>query len=224
MDNTEFTLLKDSNIHMYIWNHKDINRNCQVNPFPVGSMGEKVNIIDDFFDIKDFDLIIEKIKNIQYICKCVHNHNSAIRNDIPYWRVDLSEDIFFTDYLSTIINHKLNTNYKLKRVYITSQTYEQNSNYHIDCTSSTSITICLYISSSDIIKTYNHFTHFDIEPSVNISNSGYIYIKFPNNNIMTIESNSNRLVSFPSTYYHKGEASCNDNLRICIAWKFENVL
>uniref|UniRef100_A0A6C0HBX9 Prolyl 4-hydroxylase alpha subunit Fe(2+) 2OG dioxygenase domain-containing protein n=1 Tax=viral metagenome TaxID=1070528 RepID=A0A6C0HBX9_9ZZZZ len=164
---------------------------------------QNIQIIDDFFDAPIFDEIIHKINKQQYVCKCIHNHNSDKTTDIPFWRCDLNDDLFFVEYLSTIIKTKLEENYYLKRVYLIGQTYQQNSNYHKDSNLSTSITICLYMNDIDI--------------------GGHLYIKIPNQKaIMAVEPKMNRVVIFPSIYRHKGVGIENEDLRKCIAWKFDN--
>ena len=168
---------------------------------------QNIKIIDDFFDEPIMNEIIDKINSKSMVCKCVDNHNFNLNTDIPFWKSELNDDaIYFYEYLPNIINSKLQQNYKLKRVYLIGQSYQQNSNYHVDSDTPTCITMCLYTNTNYI------------------DNAGYLYMKIPGQlSIMAIEPKINRLVIFPSIYRHKGSGMNNDDLRNCLAFKFDNV-
>jgi hypothetical protein len=125
------------------------------------------------------------------------------KKDSPYWRLELKKEELFTRYLFKIIEKKLNQTFEIERVYAVNQCYEQNSNFHIDNEHDNRVTFCYYIN-------------------VNITESGYFYLKIPKQKyIMCIESIHNRGVVFPSNYLHKGSGFNDDNSRICIAWKLK---
>lgn len=167
---------------------------------------ENIKIIDNYFDDENITKINDYVKKNLYICKCFQNHNSEYETDIPYWRKDLSEDNYFSIYLKKIImeNAKIcEDDYFFKRVYLIAQSYEQQSNYHTD--TEDGITICLYMNELTCDESLGEF-----------------YVKIPNKKeIYIIEPKYNRMVFFPANYLHKGSGFSNENLRICVTWKFE---
>lgn len=167
---------------------------------------ENIKIIDNYFDDENITKIKNYIQTQLYVCKCFNNHNSEYNNDIPYWRIELSENEYFSIYLKKIImeNEKIHQDeYNFNRVYLIAQSYEQHSNYHTD--TQNGITVCLYL---------NELTSDE--------SCGDFYVRIPNKNqIYTIEPKNNRIVIFPANYIHKGSGFSNENLRKCVTWKFE---
>jgi hypothetical protein len=172
---------------------------------------EKIIVHDHFFLESDIDKID---KTFLYINYNTNNKNKKLNKleitDIPFWRVELSENTLFNKYLKEIIEQKMNKNFNLKRVYAVAQTYEENSNYHPDEIGTNSYTFCFYLNKY-----------------INENDCGYFYIKIPNSKqILAIEPIRNRGVIFPASYIHRG-TGCNrfsDQLRICIAWKFVEII
>jgi hypothetical protein len=102
---------------------------------------------------------------------------------------------------------------KINRNYMHIQTFGQDGCYHIDDTTDTSFTICLYLTDLS-----NH----DLDNA-----KGEFLIKIPNTKqIVSIDTQCNRCVLFPSNYQHKGMAYNHlySNKRVCITWKCENAL
>lgn len=169
---------------------------------------EEVKIIDNFFSETILEKIRTHITNTDWNCQCVKDDNfTHIYGDKPYWRIELSDDKFFAEYLKNIIETYIGRHIMLKRVYIVGQTYGQDSNFHIDDNGENVFTFTFYIN--------------DIK-----SDDGSFFLKVPNNNyIINICPTMNRSIIFPGTYRHKGSGydRYNNELRICIAWKFKFV-
>ena len=98
----------------------------------------------------------------------------------------------------------MNKKFILERVYTVAQNFGQNSNFHIDDKYENKITFCYYVN-------------YSTENSL-----GDFFIKIPNKKeILSIEPTFNRGILFPSNFTHKGTAFFdNDNIRVCITWKF----
>ena len=83
------------------------------------------------------------------------------------------------------------------------QTFGQDGTFHQDDTLDNAITVCMYL---------NNVTETD----------GPLIIKVPNEiKMVAIEPIHNRLVIFPSKYFHKGMSfnRYTSGLRVCLAWK-----
>jgi hypothetical protein len=170
---------------------------------------DEIKIIDNFFSNAILDQIIDYFNTTNWKCQCVKDINVNLHNDSPYWRIQLEKEYFFNLYLKNIIQKYFNKNLIPKRIYVVGQTYGQDSNFHIDDIDTNTYTLCFYIN------TIENNDHCD---------NGIFYIKIPNKKyIINVEPIMNRAIIFPSTYTHKGSGynRFNNNLRICIAWKFK---
>ena len=173
---------------------------------------EKIKIIDNFFPQEQIDKIVEYFDKVEWLCKCNHRPNANLSVDVPFWRHELIENDFFKNELRKYIECYFNKSYHVKRVYAVGQTYEQNSNFHIDDRNKDVFTVCLYINKN-----------------IKEEDEGYFYIKVPNEkHILAINPLFNRIVFFPADYRHKGtgtngnkDTNTEDHFRICIAWKLK---
>lgn len=170
---------------------------------------ENIKIIDNF--LHDDDLYI--LNNIISSNDWKFGHESVPDDDIstPFWIMNLNDEIFFSQYIKDKIESEFNRKFNLKRVYANGQTYGQDGSYHIDDHLENTVTFCLYINNMDNIEKIG----------------GNLYIKVPNEKIVfSIEPLYNRGVLFPSTYIHKGVSfnRYTKDMRICIAWKLEEIL
>lgn len=182
---------------------------------------EKIKIYDDMFSQIDIKSIIDFFEKIEWeINKPQHIFTNT--NDIPFYRKELKNYDFFSNYLKTKIEEKVNKKLKILRVYAVSQLFGQNSNYHTDYKDEHKYTFCLYITSTEYINNIFNLNHN--HAWIESMNEGNFYIKIPNQtNIICIEPHTNRGIFFPSNYIHKGTGydKYNSNLRICVSWKFE---
>jgi hypothetical protein len=170
---------------------------------------DQIQIFDDFFLEDDLKKIVDYFNNVGWKCQCDKSPNQDITTDKPFWRKELEKEPLFSEYFKEIIEQRLfQKKCKLNRIYAVGQTYGQDSNYHPDDYSDTNLfTFCFYIND-----------HSDE------NSDGFFYIKVPNKKYrICIEPYMNRAVLFPSHYIHKGTGFniWNDQLRICIAWKYK---
>ena len=170
---------------------------------------ELIKIINNFFSNNILEEIIVFFNKKSWKCLCKIDKNLTNKQiDCPFWKIELENEPLFNSYLSSSIEKYFNKKLHLLRIYAVSQTYQQNSNYHYDEPEKGYYTFCYYIN--------NNYEK--------IEDDGLFYIKIPNQtHILNIEPIMNRLVMFPSYYRHKGSSynNSNDNLRICIAWKYK---
>jgi hypothetical protein len=171
--------------------------------------GDVIKIVNNFFSDNILEEIVNFFNNKSWDCLCEIDKNITKKtDDSPFWRMELEKEPLFSVYLSSNIEKYFNKKIHLLRIYAVSQTYQQTSNFHHDEPEKNYYTFCYYINN--ICKT--------------IEDDGLFYIKIPNEtHILNIEPITNRLVIFPSYYRHKGSAynNLNNNLRICIAWKYK---
>ena len=169
---------------------------------------ELKNIIENYFFCFSKDILFQRTrkKNVmdgEFLKESIYFKN-AIKQSycLSKTNIKLKNDNLVYDK----INNN-NMNLKLKRIYMVGQTYGQDSNFHIDDDYDNTITFCLYINSPQYIN-----------------DDGLFYLRIPNEKyFITIDPLMNRAIIFPSNYRHKGCGlnRFNDNIRICIAWKFE---
>jgi hypothetical protein len=164
---------------------------------------ENIQVIDNFFSEELITQIVDYYKKVKWECKCAIRPNSNIEADVPFWRHELFENEFFRVTLREYIDNYFGKKFEVKRIYSVGQTYEQNSNFHIDSSEPNNYTLCLYI---------NENTEED---------EGYFYIKLSNYTI-GVNPLFNRAVFFPSDYVHKGTGT-KEGFRICVAWKLQEI-
>lgn len=131
----------------------------------------------------------------------------------PFWTMDLNDNKFFSEHIKKIFEKTFSKKFIVNRVYANGQTYGQNGSYHQDSTDPNTYTICLYL-------TYIKKEHIDTA-------GGYLYIKLNNEKYkVCYEPIMNRIIMFPSNYYHKGCAFNRyiTDMRICVAWKLEEII
>jgi hypothetical protein len=168
---------------------------------------DKILIIDNFFTEEKINKIVHYFEEVNWQCKCAIRPNVSLETDIPFWRHELLEVSLFKDELREEIEKKMNKLYHVKRVYSVGQTYEQNSNFHIDDDEENTYTLCLYIN-----------------PMIKDDDEGYFYLKVPNEtHTLAINPIFNRGVFFPGNYRHKGTGTI-EYFRICVAWKLKEII
>ena len=172
---------------------------------------EKIHIYNNFLsndELEQCKLVIAK-SNWEY-----GHHSQTEPLSIPFWFMDLINNDFFTIHLKHKIELLMNKKFKLNRVYVNGQTFGQDGLFHQDDTNDNSTTFCIYITPlpDDIFEQVG----------------GHIWFKIPNMNNFSVcvEPLYNRAISFPSNYFHKGTAFNRfiNNIRICIAWKLEEII
>jgi hypothetical protein len=169
---------------------------------------ENIKIIDNFFSDNDVHKITTYFKTVDWVNYIkAANDVSFLKRDMPYWKTDLTTERLFSIDLNKILSEKIKKKFITKRIYAVSQCYGQDSNFHYDDKMENRFTILFYLNEN-----YSE------------DKDGYFYIKIPNKkHILNIEPVTNRLIIFPSNYFHKGSSFkiTEKELRICIAWKLE---
>ena len=163
---------------------------------------KNIQVFDNFFSEDLITKIVDYYEKVQWDCKCAIRPNADIETDVPFWRHELFENDFFKVTLREYIDTYFNKKFKVNRIYSVGQTYEQNSNFHIDSSEPNNYTLCLYIDKNTLEE-----------------DEGYFYIKLSNYTI-AVNPLFNRAVYFPSDYVHKGTGT-KEGFRICVAWKLE---
>lgn len=181
------------------YKHKLINRRMN-----------NIMIIDNFLEEQDYYIALDIISKKKW--KYGHISNEIEPVNTPFWTMNLTDEIFFSQYLKEIIENKISKKLELFRVYANGQTFGQDGTYHIDNEDDNTFTFCLY--ATKINKKDAQFS------------DGYIHIKIPNEKyIISIEPIQNRGVFFPSNLIHKGCSFSRyiADMRICIAWKMKEI-
>jgi hypothetical protein len=199
-------------------------------------MADTVIVADDFLSNEEFAIVTSVISNRNWhfghsssgklikeddgvelyrnLCNDTGNlsYDSYKSRSIPFWYMELSDIDFFSINIVKKIEKFFLKRFKLNRVYACGQSFGQNGNYHQDDTRKNTYTFCLYI---------NEFNSGDQDAV-----DGHLYIKIPNEKfLLCYQPIKNRGIFFPSRYYHKGTGftRLSGELRICIAWKLEEI-
>jgi len=171
---------------------------------------DKVFIFDNFLEETE----IEYLKQFVFDSKWHYGHGNGKREtiDTKYFS-NHNIDNFISDYVRSKIEKILSKNFKITRNYLQIQEFGENGGYHIDADTPNAFTFTIYIT--------------DLENKYIDDANGDFLIKLPNKkHIISIDTYCNRGILFPSNYLHKGMAYTRgfSNKRVCIAWKFEEIL
>ena len=170
---------------------------------------DKILVYDNFFTESELIRIenIIKSNNWEWGHRSFDNFDSTI-----FWTMNLSKEDYFNDYLKTILEKHFSKKFKVLRLYANGQTYGQDGVYHADSDDPTHYTVCLYLTKID-----KEFVD---------SAGGYITFKIPEEKFnLSFEPLYNRIIMFPSNYFHKGSAFSRffTDIRICVAWKLQEI-
>jgi hypothetical protein len=172
---------------------------------------DRIKLIENFLTDRELETALSIINNNCW--KFGHISNGIELINTPFWSMDLMDNEFFSVYIKELIEKTFSRKYILHRVYANGQTYGQNGSYHKDSEDPNTYTVCLYLT--------------DIHKKSIDTAGGYLYIKLENEKYnVCYEPVFNRIILFPSNYYHKG---CAFNrfvldMRICISWKLEEIV
>jgi len=169
---------------------------------------EAVQICDNFLNEEDMKTCKEYFnKNIWEFGQ--YSITSKAGNNPPFFRSDLTNNPFFSEYLKARIEQIVGKTLNVSRIYASGQTYGNGGLFHTDADEDGHFTFCLYI---------NGFTNQEI-----IDTGGTLDFKFRDSNyIIQHNTFNNRGIFFDATIPHRGNAYDVDNvnLRICVSWKF----
>ena len=171
---------------------------------------DQIIVQDHFLNEDELNKCVDIIKNNKWHW----GHSSSGKFvDTPFWSMDLMNNEYFYKDITTIIEKHFSKKFKVKRLYANSHTYGQDGSYHTDSDEPNNYTFCLYLTK---IKEIN------VETA-----GGHLFFKFPELNYkICYEPKFNRGIFFPSNYIHKATSFSRYimDLRICVAWKLEEIL
>ena len=169
---------------------------------------DKIIIVDNFLNEDEITTVHKIVDNSLWDFNHYSNGNKVI--ETPFWTANLTNEVYISEYIKTIIEAHFFKKFELLRVYANGQTFGQDGVFHIDTEDEDCYTFCLYV---------NKIKKEDIELA-----AGYIYFKIPELNYqICYEPINNRGLFFPSNYLHKASAFSRfiKDLRICISWKMK---
>ena len=170
---------------------------------------DNINVYNNFLDNESMSRVIN---NVLDNGKWKFGHKSNGQTGVPFWIMELNDNLLFNKTILRMIENKTGKNYILNRVYANGQTYGQNGSFHIDDNDPDTMTFCLYICP-------------DIHSPTEIVGGGLEFkLKdMPDYMTLSVQSCHNRGVLFPSNYTHRGMSFGRfvDKLRCCIAWKLK---
>jgi len=171
---------------------------------------EQIIVIDDFLNKTELKEAIMIIYNGSW----KFGHTSNVQSyETPFWNMELLDNEFFSKTIKCIIEKTFSKKFKILRLYANGQTFGQDGAYHIDSSESNTYTFVLYLTKilDDYIETAG----------------GNIFFKLPDKNYnICYEPVFNRGILFPSNFMHKSTSFSRYilDLRICVAWKLEEII
>lgn len=160
---------------------------------------------DKFFSFNVVERITSKINEPRWR----HGHGSHVDENnnslgIPFWRMDLLDDTYFSDYLLNIIREKTQQDYDLYDVYANGHTFGTQGEFHVDWYEPNGRTLLYYVNSNWRPE-WGGKTIF-------LLNKEELYYQNPI---------PNSAVLFPGNTPHMAEGTSRlfSGLRVTIAWK-----
>jgi hypothetical protein len=171
---------------------------------------DQIIVQDNFLNEDELNKCVDIIKSNKWHW----GHSSSGKfADTPFWSMDLMDNEYFYKDITCIIEKHFSKKFKVNRLYANSQSYGQDGSYHKDSEELNCYTFCLYFTN---IKEEN------VETA-----GGHLFFKFPELKYkICYEPKYNRGIFFPSKYLHKAASFSRYimDLRICVAWKLEEIL
>jgi hypothetical protein len=162
------------------------------------------------FNTEELEYVLEYV-NSRDSWKFGHSSGNSEHIQTPFFStMDLPE--YFGKYLHEKIGYAVNKRLAVDRNYMHVQMFGQDGCYHIDSASPNAFTFCIY---------FTEIGAEDIELA-----KGEFFVKPPDTNcVVSIDTQHNRGVFFPSTYPHKGMAynRSRHEKRVCITWKMTEI-
>ena len=167
---------------------------------------EEIIVKDNFLTNDELNTAITIIRKNNW--KFGQTSKNIYNYEIPFWSMELIEDIFFSKYVKEVIEKTFSKKFNIERLYANGQTYGQDGIYHTDSNNSNSYTFVLYLTN---------ISYEYIEMA-----GGNIIFKLPDYKYnLSYEPIYNRGILFPSNYPHKSTSFSRFivDLRISVAWK-----
>jgi hypothetical protein len=171
---------------------------------------DKIIVYDNFLNTDELDIALKIIKDKPW--NFGHESTGAMV-ETPFWSMNLMSEDFFSSTIKTVIEKTFSKKLNLIRVYANGQTFGQDGGYHQDHNDEHAYTFCLYLT--------------DMKNEFLDTACGYITFKLPNEKYnLCYEPVFNRGLFFPSNMFHKSHSFCRYvmDLRICVAWKFVEII
>ena len=112
---------------------------------------EDIITYENFFDQRDFKSISNYLNRPMWkwgTGSLPDGHPDKPDFATPFWKMDLSKEYFFTDYLFNIIMEKTNQKYDITRCYCNGHTHGTSGVFHEDWLDSTGRTVLLYANDT----------------------------------------------------------------------------
>ena len=168
-----------------------------------------IQIVDNFLEQNELETVMNFVNSKNWGYGHTSGDKERISNKFFSYPIN---DPFFSSYLKNKLENTFSKKFTVIRNYMHIQTFGLDGGYHIDSPPPNTFTFCIYIT--------------DISDDLLEHASGEFFIKIPNETvIMSIDTNMNRGILFPSSWLHKGMAYNNfySNKRLCITWKLEEI-
>jgi Rps23 Pro-64 3,4-dihydroxylase Tpa1-like proline 4-hydroxylase len=171
---------------------------------------DKIIVQDNFLNTDELKKCVEIIYSKSW--RWGH-YSNGFQSDTPFWMMELIDNEYFSIDIKNIIEKCFSKKFKIIRLYANAHTYGQDGSYHIDSEEPNSYTFCLYLTN--------------IKENIVETAGGHLFFKFPELNYkIGYEPIFNRGIFFPSNYIHKATSFSRYimDLRICVAWKLEEII
>ena len=160
---------------------------------------------NDFFSFNEVRKIESKLEEPKWR----FGHGSHVdqynrSKGIPFWRMDLLEDSYFSDYLLNIIREKTQQYYDLYDVYANGHTFGTQGEFHVDWYESNGRTLIYYAN-----------------PKWRPEWGGKTIFLHKDKELEYINPIPNSAILFPGEIPHMAESTTRlfTDLRVTIAWK-----
>lgn len=173
---------------------------------PKTLLNTHLKVYDDVFDHLTFRRICEELRRPGWDFGHTSYHPSDPNYSIcsKFWKKELDENVFFSDYLLNKIQEKTQQSFTLEHVYANGHTYGLDGIFHQDHFDDQGRTFLLY-ANLQWANEWGGGTQF-------YTDSG---------ELRTIMFQPNRAVLFPGVVYHSAAPTTRlfNDLRITVAWK-----
>ena len=160
-------------------------------------------VYKNFFEPEDFKTILDYLDRPCWGWGHSSALESELRDDKPFWKMQLNQEDFFTKHLFNVIKKKTNEEFSLDRCYANGHTFGTCGNFHTDWKDETGKTALLY-ANENWEQEWGGKTVFNLDGE-------YHYT----------ECCPNSLVIFPGAIPHRAEGTTKffRDLRKTVAWK-----
>lgn len=169
-------------------------------------LSDNLEVYDHMFDRDDFIKILTILKEPKWEYGLTSYHKSDPNYDIctKFWKMDFSDNPFFTHYLLNKIQEKTQQSFTVNDAYANGHTYGLDGIFHQDCYDEHGRTFLLH-ANSQWANEWGGGTQFYTNDTA----------------LRTVMFKPNRGILFPGVVYHSAAPTTNlfNDLRITIAWK-----